>query len=62
MIIEIEKLDLFEFKNLTQQDKDTYILFLLTVPESDRTSIDKHILKFNSIGVKPENKFTLVED
>ena len=61
-MIQIDNLNLVEFKNLTQRDKDTYILFLLTVPESDRTSIDKHILKFNSIGVKPENKFTLVED
>jgi hypothetical protein len=61
-MIQIDNLNLVEFENLTQRDKDTYILFLLTVPESDRTSIDKHILKFNSIGVKPENKFTLVED
>ena len=38
-----------------QQDKDTYILYLLTIPEQDRTSIDKHILKFNTIKVKPEN-------
>lgn len=61
-MIQIDNLNLVEFENLTQRDKDTYILFLLTVPESDRTSIDKHILKFNSIGVKPENMFTLVED
>jgi parvulin-like peptidyl-prolyl isomerase len=51
----LEKFDLFEFENLLQQDKDTYILYLLTIPEQDRTSIDKHILKFNTIKVKPEN-------
>ena len=61
-MIQIDNLNLVEFENLTQQDKDTYILYLLTVPEQNRTSIDKHILKFNSIGVRPENKFTLVED
>jgi parvulin-like peptidyl-prolyl isomerase len=51
----LEKFDLFEFENLLQQDKDTYILYLLTIPEQERTSIDKHILKFNTIKVKPEN-------
>ena len=51
----LEKFDLFEFDNLLQQDKDTYILYLLTIPEQERTSIDKHILKFNTIGMKPEN-------
>lgn len=56
----IDKLNLLEFENLSQQDKDTYILYLLTLPEL--TDIDKHILKFNTIGVKPENKFNLVED
>lgn len=61
-MIQIDNLNLVEFENLTQQDKDTYILFLLTVPEDKRTSVDKHILKFNCIGVKQENMFTLVED
>jgi len=51
----LEKFNLFEFENLLQEDKDTYILYLLTIPEQDRTSIDKHILKFNTIGMKPEN-------
>ena len=58
----IEKFNLIEFENLSQQDKDTYILYLLTIPEHNRTSIDTHILKFNTIGVKPENRFMLVED
>jgi hypothetical protein len=62
MLIQIDNLNLVEFENLSQQDKDTYILYLLTVPEDKRTGVDKHILKFNSIGVKPENKFTLIED
>jgi len=51
----LEKFNLFEFENLLQEDKDTYILYLLTIREQDRTSIDKHILKFNTIGMKPEN-------
>lgn len=51
----LDKFDLIEFENLLQEDKDTYILYLLTIPEQERTSIDKHILKFNTIKVKPEN-------
>ena len=51
----LDKFNLFEFENLLQEDKDTYILYLLTIPEQERTSIDKHILKFNTIKVKPEN-------
>jgi hypothetical protein len=49
----IEKLNLIEFENLPQQDKDTYILYLLT--DAELTDVDKHILKFNTIGMKPEN-------
>jgi len=45
----IDKLNLIEFENLSQQDKDTYILYLLTATEL--TDVDKHILKFNTIGV-----------
>jgi len=51
----LEKFNLLEFENLSQQDKDTYILYLLTIPEQERTNVDKHILKFNAIGMKPEN-------
>ena len=58
----IEKFNLFEFESLPQEDKDTYILYLLTLPEQNRTSIDKHILKFNSLDIKPENRFMLIED
>jgi hypothetical protein len=56
----IDKLNLIEFENLSQQDKDTYILYLLTATEL--TDVDKHILKFNTIGVKSENILEFVED
>jgi hypothetical protein len=56
----IDKLNLIEFENLPQQDKDTYILYLLT--STELTDVDKHILKFNTIGVKSENILELVED
>lgn len=49
----IDKLNLIEFENLSQQDKDTYILYLLIA--SELTDVDKHILKFNTIGFKSEN-------
>ena len=51
MTIELDKITIVEFDNLSQQDKNTYIIWLLSIPEENRTSIDKHILKFNSVGV-----------
>lgn len=51
MTIELDKITIVEFDNLSQQDKNTYIIWLLSIPEQNRTSIDKHILKFNSVGV-----------
>jgi hypothetical protein len=47
MNIELEKLSISEFDILHQSDKNTYIIWLLSIPEQNRTSIDKHILKFN---------------
>lgn len=50
MTIELEKLSIAEFDGLSQIDKNTYIIWLLSLKEEDKTGVDKHILKFNSVG------------
>jgi hypothetical protein len=61
MTIELDKITIVEFDNLSQQDKNTYIIWLLSIPEQNRTSIDKHILKFNSVGVNQLEVLVLEE-
>lgn len=61
MNIELEKLTIIEFDNLSQQDKNTYIIWLLSLNEENRTSTDKHILKFNSVGVNQLEVLVLEE-
>jgi len=61
MNIELEKLSIVEFDSLHQSDKNTYIIWLLSIPEQNRTSIDKHILKFNSVGVNQLEVLVLEE-
>lgn len=61
MIIELDKLTIAEFDTLSQQDKNTYIIWLLSLKEENRTSTDKHILKFYSIGVNQLEVLVLEE-
>ncbi len=58
----LDKLDLIEFNKLSREDKDTYIIYLLSIPEDTRTNIDKHILRFYSIQISPSNRYILVEE
>lgn len=61
MNIELEKLTIAEFDSLSQIDKNTYIIWLLSIPEQNRSSVDKHILKFNSVGVNQLEVLVLEE-
>lgn len=61
MRIELDKLTIAEFDTLSQQDKNTYIIWLLSLKEEDKTSVDKHILKFNSVGVNQLEVLVLEE-
>jgi hypothetical protein len=58
----VDKLNLFEFNKLSNQDKDTYIIYLLSRPEDTRTNIDKHILRFYSLQINSSNHYILFEE
>lgn len=39
-------LSIIEFDNLSTNDKNLYILDLYEIPVDERTSVDKHILRY----------------
>ena len=57
----IGALSLKEFHLLKKEEKNNYIKELMQIPDNEKGDVDKHILKYNSIHVEPENKnfFTL---
>jgi hypothetical protein len=59
----IGALSLREFHSLQKQEKNNYIKELMQIPDKDKGDVDKHILRFHSIEIKPDNKnfFTLDE-
>lgn len=44
-------LSIIEFDNLSTNEKNLYILDLYEVPMDERTSVDKHILKYCNIQI-----------
>ena len=57
----IGALSLKEFHLLQKEEKNNYIKELMLIPDKERGDVDKHILRYNSIDVEPDNKnfFTL---
>jgi len=58
-----DALSLKEFHSLQKQEKNNYIKELMLIPDKDKGDVDKHILRFHSIEIKPDpiNFFTLDE-
>lgn len=51
-----------EFYALSRMEKDAYILELINIPLEDRSDVDKHILKFYSIGIVAKENFFAIPD
>jgi len=47
-----------EFDNLSINDKNLYILDLYEVPMDERTSVDKHILKYCNIQINLSENYS----
>jgi hypothetical protein len=59
----IGALSLKEFHLLQKEEKNNYIKELMLIPDKDRGDVDKHILRYDSISIKPDNKnFFTLED
>ena len=59
----IGALSLKEFHLLKKDEKNNYIKELMLIPDNEKGDVDKHILRYNSIDIQPENKnFFTLED
>jgi len=59
-IFEQDEPSLKEFHNMTQEQKNEYIGKIIDKPEDQRSTIQKHIIKFyNILPVKRKNFYTL---
>ena len=59
----IGALSLKEFHLLQKEEKNNYIKELMLIPDNEKGDVDKHILRYNSIDIQPENKnFFTLED
>lgn len=48
-----------EFYKLTKQQKDAYVLSLMDIPEAQRGMVDRHLITFHQLEVKPINFFSI---
>jgi hypothetical protein len=48
-----------EFYKLSKKDKDAYVLSLMNIPESERGMVDRHLITFHQLEVKPINFFSI---
>ena len=55
-------LNIKQFYALTRIEKDEYIKELLQLPKEVLGEVDKHILKFYQIDIKPANNFFSIEE
>jgi hypothetical protein len=51
-------LSIIEFDNLSINDKNLYILDLYEIPMEQRTSVDKHILRYYNIQLNLSENYS----